>query len=439
MAVPLWAYYITLKRTSHLRLALIVWVCAWLGFEFLHNRWELTWPWLTLGNGLSMQPSWIQWYAYTGVPGGSLWILAVNALVLYSLDKQHQSVLQRWWPVVAALVLPMALGIVLYMNYTPKGTPQEVVVVQPNYEPHFEKFDISESNQTERTIELALSKLTPTTDWLVLPETVLRNGMNEDAMSQAEGLQRYKMLFSRYPHVQIVGGADSYRIFDTKPAGRDAIRTSERPGGQIRYWEAYNTAFHVDSSGKTALYHKSKLVPGPERMPLRNFFFFLVPIVEHLGGTLEGVGTQKHRSAFGRDAHKAAPMICYESIFGDFSRGYVHAGAQAHFVMSNDGWWDNTPGHLQHRQFAVLRAIETRLDVVRSTNSGSSCFINQRGDFRNATDYNVPVAIKDTMLFRDKPHTFYVTVGDWISWLALVVLVGILLNLVYKTNFKKVD
>ena len=85
--------------------------------------------------------------------------------------------------------------------------------------------------------------------------------------------------------------------------------------------------------------------------------------------------------------------ICYESIYGDYCRGYVKAGAQAIFVVTNDGWWDDTPGHKQHQQFASLRAIELRREVVRAANTGTSCFVNLRGDVEQATAYGKDAVI----------------------------------------------
>jgi len=70
---------------------------------------------------------------------------------------------------------------------------------------------------------------------------------------------------------------------------------------------------------------------------------------------------------------KIAPIICYESVFGEFVTDYVKKGAQALFIITNDGWWKNTNGYKQHLYFASLRAIETRRQVVRAANTGVSC------------------------------------------------------------------
>ena len=54
----------------------------WMGYEYLHLSWDLAWPWLNLGNALATAPKLIQWFEYTGVRGGTLWIILTNLALL---------------------------------------------------------------------------------------------------------------------------------------------------------------------------------------------------------------------------------------------------------------------------------------------------------------------------------------------------------------------
>ena len=85
MAAVVWTFHIVKKRLYPAYCSLLTanWLFAilWLGYEFFHHRWDLTWPWLGLGNAFASVPSCIQWYEYTGVLGGSLWILVANVLL----------------------------------------------------------------------------------------------------------------------------------------------------------------------------------------------------------------------------------------------------------------------------------------------------------------------------------------------------------------------
>jgi apolipoprotein N-acyltransferase len=134
-----------------------------------------------------------------------------------------------------------------------------------------------------------------------------------------------------------------------------------------------------------------------------------------LGGTVGQLGVDKEQIPFTiNDTLKIAPVICYESVYGDFVNRFVKNGANMIFVITNDGWWGNTPGHRQHMLFSAVRAVETRRSVARSANTGISCFVNQRGDVSQATPYWEPAVIRQTLNANDKV-TFYVKYGDYIA------------------------
>lgn len=115
-----------------------------------------------------------------------------------------------------------------------------------------------------------------------------------------------------------------------------------------------------------------------------------------------------------------AVAICYDSVFPDWIRGFVNDGARFIVVVTNDGWWGNTSGHIQHFEFARLRAVETGRTVLRSANNGLSGAILPNGDVALKTEYWT----RDHFLF-DVPlydhKTFYVRYGDWIGYPALAL------------------
>ena len=57
--------------------------------EYLHLNWDLSWPWLTLGNGFANFPNLVQWYEFTGFLGGSFWVLLMNVLLFRLAKKQN--------------------------------------------------------------------------------------------------------------------------------------------------------------------------------------------------------------------------------------------------------------------------------------------------------------------------------------------------------------
>ena len=139
---------------------------------------------------------------------------------------------------------------------------------------------------------------------------------------------------------------------------------------------------------------------------------FLLP---KLGGTQSGYSTQSERTVFNNNVirQKAAPIICFESVFGEFVTKYVANGAEFLCIITNDGWWKNTYGYKQHLSYASLRAIETRRCVARAANTGISCFINKRGEIIKSSDWWKPTILRGT-IYTNKSFTTYVKYGDFI-------------------------
>ena len=178
----------------------------------------------------------------------------------------------------------------------------------------------------------------------------------------------------------------------------DAITNAARKFREVdKYYYAHNTAMYFDTSDIIQFYHKSKLTAGVEMMPSWSFLRPLEKFAIDLGGTVGTLKTDAVRRPFiSKDSLKVATIICYESVYGEFVTEFVKKGAELIFIITNDGWWGNTPGHKQHFIYSKLRAIETRRSIARSANTGISCFINQRGDVFQKTEYWKPAPSTQT-------------------------------------------
>ena len=191
------------------------------------------------------------------------------------------------------------------------------------------------------------------------------------------------------------------------------------------YYYSYNTAFMIAEDNDIQWHQKSRLTPGVEMMPS---WWFLRPIKNlaiDLGGTVGTLKTEDVATVLNFEDFKIAALICYESVFGGYVTEFVRNGADLLFVITNDGWWGNTPGHRQHFEMSKLRAIENRRSVARSANTGISGFINQRGDVLEQTNYWEPTALRNTLKTNEE-MTFYSQYGDYIyrlaSFIAVIVL-----------------
>ena len=432
MSLPILLYYQTKKVMP--RVGMIGLLGYWLSWEYLHLNWEVTWPWLTLGNGLAAVPAIAQWYEFTGVFGGSLWIMGVNALLYKAYLERTQTGRKRTFRLVEIgmlLSIPVIVSLVLYTTYTPRGETSEVVVVQPNYEPHYQKRTVPITDQQRNFIQLAKNQLTPETDYLLLPETIF-GGFDTLEIGREKRTAPLRTLVDEYPGLKLVTGLSPYHVLRPDAPSTFATRTRERGGSPMRF-EGYNAAVQWESRRPGYQLHlKTKLVPGAEFLPYKNLLFFMKPLVDKLGGSLEGLGHLGVPTVFTSEHATVAPIICYESVYGQYVAKYVYGGAELLFIMTNDGWWDRTAGHRQHLQYASLRAIENRRAIARSANTGISGFIDQRGDLQAHSAYNEATALRGE-LRRNNQRTIYTRYGDLIGRFASFFGVVLLLQMLVKT------
>ncbi|MCC6690794.1 MAG: apolipoprotein N-acyltransferase [Bacteroidia bacterium] len=414
----------------------VVFIVCWLTFEYLHHDWDLTYPWLTLGNGLAADYKSIQWYSYTGMPGGSLWVLVVNvfcAEIINSASFQKQKLIISAGLLLLLIMVPIGISRLLYASSADVGEKKiNVVVVQPNIDPYGEKFSGNYMEQLQKMLDLGRSKVDSTTDYLVFPETALTEDIWENNLQQVSSITELQKFLKQYPRLSIITGASTSKVYKN---GEPRSETAHQFKDGEDYYDNFNTALELDNNGKIQVYHKSRLVPGVERMPFPGLMKPFEKLALDMGGTTGSLGTQKDRTVFTSSAGaKICPIICYESIYPEFISKYSKNGAQVLFIITNDGWWGDTPGYKQHLIYGRLRAIENRRSIARSANTGISCFINQRGDIEQPTQWWQPAVIKASLPLNNE-LTFFVKHGDYLGHFSFYTSLLLMLLAVYTQFF----
>ena len=221
MSAVVWIFHLTKRRLLALNFKPqtlnIVFVVFWLGYEFFHHSWELTWPWLALGNAFASLPKCIQWYEYTGTCGGALWVLIIN-LMIFSLLKNGS---WQWavgkWKILGiglTIITPIIISLGMYYSYDEKSNRVNIVIVQPNIDPYSEKFSsMNFEEQLERLLALAKQKVDSTTDYLVCPETALTEDMWENELAQTASIKHIKEFLKPYPKLKMIVGASTRHLY----------------------------------------------------------------------------------------------------------------------------------------------------------------------------------------------------------------------------------
>ena len=425
------AFYVfhKIKKATKPRLGYLAFIVCWLSFEYLHLNWDLSWPWLMLGNVFANVPSIVQWYEYTGVLGGSLWVLLVNILVIKAWNAN--SGIQKWISPFILVVFPVLLSFYLgaTKNLIIEKSKHEIVIVQPNVDPYTDKFNVGYEQQLADFIALAKTKITLNTALLIGPETGLQEGIWENKLEATYSVRAFRELQKQFTNLNILVGASTYKMFGH---GEKKTETARQIRNEHVFYDAYNSAIFIPDSGKVQVYHKTKLVPGAEKTPFPKLLDKLAGLMLDLGGTSGSLGTENKVHQFKVNQMNVQPLICYESIYGDLQKGNTNLIA----IITNDGWWKNTAGYKQHFAYARLRAIEQRKMIVRSANTGVSGVINTNGEVLECRNWDEVICIATDVQLNNET-TFYSKFGDYIGRLSVFVAFMLMITSFVKGRLKK--
>lgn len=431
MAIVFNVFHLTKKKVFNKPWGNFILIPYWMAFELLTYLWAAKWPWLNLGNVFSSHHEWIQWYEYTGVAGGTLWILLVNIMIAniiqFFKSRETKPLFINIGAEAALLLLPIVFSTYIYKHYEDQGKETEVIVVQQNCDPWNEQFDHQFDAQViQNNINLSLPLVTANTRFVVSSESAIQEGIWLDKTQDARALNTLHDYIQRFPQMAFIIGGTTY---EWVPQGMEDDFPARQIGNSDKYYYCHNSALLIDADDMQYR-NKSQLTPGVEAIP--EWMGFLKNFSITMGiarGTLK-TDPESKVMAFGD--HKAGVAICYESAFGEYVGSFCKKGADLLFVITNDGWWGDTPGYKQHFEFSKLRAIENRRCIARSANTGRSGFFNQRGDVLQQTQYWVPDAIRETLKANDKV-TFYAKHGDYLSRIAVYLTFVLLITWIAKS------
>ncbi len=424
----------TISKKAPKSLAYTTLVAAWIATEYWYTTAEISWPWLMLGNGFSHDVWAVQWYEVTGIFGGSLWVLLCNILIFAAWCTRRDR--GRWTVAGAMVVLPVAISAVMWFAQPAEyADTVRVSIIQPNVD-CYAKFHDDDARQEENILDL-MAQVPADADVVLLPETAIPGHYWEPHLAEffsddEEGRfwqQLRDTLRRRNPQAMLVTGASTLRYY---AAGTSAPRTARKAFGGGAY-DHFNSAVAIDTTTRRQIHHKGRLVIGVENTP--GFIFDLMDfLVIDLGGIVGQIGKGTHGTAFDHNGTRFGSAICYEGLYGDFYGDFVRRGAEWMAIISNDGWWGDTPGYRHLFSISRLRAIESRRAIARSANTGQSGFISPRGDDGETLGWEERgVITADVPLVHRQ--TTYTRHGDYIARTAkLLTLLCLLYYVAYRVR-----
>ncbi|MGP1514415.1 MAG: apolipoprotein N-acyltransferase [Bacteroidales bacterium] len=416
----------------------------WIALEYLQFSWDINFPWLNLGNSFASYPILIQWYSVLGMEGGTLWILLSNILIYFLIISKYQykkpfqkitfrkefalvkkesskvsSYFQRYkymFFAITIIVVPIVWSFILWTNYHDNHTKNaNVLIVQPNLDPYNEQYILSPEQVITRIKKIATPVLNENTNYLILPESCIQEYAWEDLLDRVPSIETLKHFIKNTKNCEIIAGMSSRKIL---PYGTKSEAAREIPNIPKRYYESCNTALmfnKTSSQNDIQLRHKSILVVGVEKLPFKKYLPFVEKLALNMGGSVGTLGIDTSISNFYSKTNQTTigVPICWESIDGNYTRMFVKNGADFLQIITNVGWWGDTPGYKQYFAMSRLRAIENRRYVSICANTGFSGLVNARGETisrgkyweQEVFEYNIPLL---------KNKTFFTKHGDMI-------------------------
>jgi apolipoprotein N-acyltransferase len=375
----------------------------WVALEYLRSFFLTGFPWAELGHSQFLNLPLVQIADITGVYGLSFVILFLNALFYLILDQWPK----RRFPYREVLISSIILTGILTYGYLQIGTVDQktreektlrVRLVQGNIDQSV-KWSESYQKDTVRIYEkLSLQEAKVKPDFIIWPETATPFFF-QDA-------KEYQSLILDVPvktNAFLLFGSPSYKIENRKVSH-------------------YNSAYLVAPSGEiVGRYDKIHLVPFGEYVPLGEIL--------KLGSLGEGIGDFKSGKEIvnlSLPQAKFGVLICFEIIFPDLCRKFVKKGANFLVTITNDAWFGRTSAPYQHLAIATFRAVENRVFIARSANTGISGFIDPTGKIIRKGGIFKEEAINGVIRLSDT-KTFYTLYGDVFAWICSgcsVFLVG---------------
>ena len=424
-------YHYASKRTRPVH-AYTLLVAGWLWAEHFYLNAEISFPWLVLGNGFANDVWAVQWYEWTGVFGGSLWVLVANLLIFEALNNRSA---YRITTAALGVALPMVLSLTLWLGYEePTDDKVTVSTIQPNID-CYEKFANTDEFQIANIFDL-VGQVPAEVDFILLPETAMPGYYWEPTLSDRLNDEESELwqlvrntLRQQHPEAMLLTGTNTRRYY---PAGLES-KTARRFGRGQGGYDHFNTAVGIDTTARVQLHHKAKLVIGVENTPTWVFELMDFLVID-LGGIVGQIGKGTRGSAFDHAGVKIGPAICYEGVYGEFFGDHVRRGAELMAILSNDGWWGDTPGYKHLFSLSRLRAIEHRRAVVRSANTGQSGFISPRGDVGSTLGWEERGVLTEEVTL-NRAMTFYTRHGDFLARIAnYLLLLCVLYYVAYRVK-----
>ncbi len=339
-----------------------IFIVFWVIVEYLHHNWFLSFPWLVLGNIFSLNTQYIQWYEYTTLLGGSFWILLCNLIIYYIIYYKDKL---TFFIILCCLILfPISLSLILIKNHQQqtKNKSLEVLFLQSTFDTQI----IKDKQRMTSIIDLIKSKITKTTDYILLPETIFSENVWETELTQSVQYINLKNILFNYPKTKVIVGASLNKISSQEKSNLKNIFGM--------WYNKHNVAIEISHNDNINIKEKDFFVPIEEYIP-EWLYFMNIPSIY-----LSKSSSNKHSFDIDKD-NSIFIGICYEMVNSFFVRKHIKKNDKIIFMLASEGFFNGSEiGRWQYWNICKLRSIENRKYIVKASNKGYAGVIDSYGN-----------------------------------------------------------
>lgn len=419
------------------RLSLYLFPFIWASFEWSRTLTELSFPWASFGYTQIYNTSWVQIADLFGVFGVTFVIVLINVIIydlIFNYKNGASSYKENKWQystLFLLIVLPIIYSNIQITKYNHSTLLESnktinIGLIQPNIDP-WDKWSAGPADQVRTLIDYSNYLLDSISDidLIIWPETsilYLNNSFNLDHNFNFLGR------WIDTNNIALLSGFVDIVVYEENAPS--ITKEMNLRGKDVKY-DNFNSALLIDSNDYD-IYHKMKLTPFGERVPHVEIFTFLTEFIDWgVGISFWGKGTKQKNLMLPNKGVNIAPIICIESIYPSFVREFSKKGANLYTVITNDAWYDFTPGPEQHALISAFRAIENKRYLARAANSGVTCFISPTGKILQRAEQYEQTSISMTIPTIED-ITFFATYGNWFVYFCLLTSIFFIFYSIFK-------
>ncbi|MFN7138871.1 MAG: apolipoprotein N-acyltransferase [Limisphaerales bacterium] len=398
--------------------------CAvlWIALEMIQSRFLSGFPWTLLGVSQHKLTPLIQIASIAGVYGVAFLVVWFSvsllnaAYILISRPSSYRSLMGEVFLPLFATVIIAVWGFSRLTWPTPDYIQASIVREGSETTPASER----------KTIRIALVQPSIPQEVIWDPEAVPARFAQLMRVSEAALQEKPDLLV--WPEAAMPGFTPEHFYAITNMVARNRVwmilgadDAEAKINGGPHDFQYFNASFLFNPEGHyVANYRKLRLVMFGEYVPLTRYLPFLKWFTPVEGGFTPGEAPVQFRlSDLGA---QTTVLICFEDVFPHYTGRYVEPETDFLLNLTNDGWFGHSAAQWQHAMTALFRAVENGVPLVRCTNNGLTCWIDEYGRLREYLGqetgdiYSAGYLICEVPVRQRHARTFYNRHGDWFGW-----------------------